>query len=195
MTAPPRPWCGKQAVRPVSARAAFSCIEVAWFSAAPLPVWADVALIPCLNVGARVFIFGLVVLAMARIRSRQLKLPESGALAISKASASRSTTRRFYITGLAVAVCVSMRVATSASRVRLFAGSRPLVGRPFGFSPLQSCSSSRVVADLSAPPSPYSRLSPGQRGQPYRLTTDLFNYIASALMGLFARQRAAVPGR
>src|SRR5580692_8914837 len=71
-----------------------------------LPAWADVALIPLLNVALAFFISGLVVLAIGENPIEAVKILISGALGdLGGISFTLYYATGFIFTGLAVAVC------------------------------------------------------------------------------------------
>ena len=72
----------------------------------PLPVWADVALIPLLNVAAAFLISGLVVLAIGEDPIEAVRLLIVGALGdLEGIGFTLYYATSFIFTGLAVAVC------------------------------------------------------------------------------------------
>ena len=72
----------------------------------PLPQWADVALIPLLNVSAAFFISGLVVLAIGENPIEAVKILISGALGdLEGIGFTLYYATSFIFTGLAVAIC------------------------------------------------------------------------------------------
>ena len=72
----------------------------------PLPAWADVALIPLINVAAAFFISGLVVLAIGENPIEAVKILIAGALGdLEGIGFTLYYATSFIFTGLAVAIC------------------------------------------------------------------------------------------
>jgi ABC-type uncharacterized transport system permease subunit len=155
----------------------------------PLPTWADVALIPLLNVAAAFFISGLVVLAIGENPIDAVKILISGALGdLEGLGFTLYYATSFIFTGLAVAICFHAGLfnigvdgqayiaGLGAALVSLYCGS---------FLPGYSLV---IVAILAAAlfGAAFAAI-PGylqaKRDSHIVITTIMFNYIASALMG------------
>ena len=155
--------------------------------AKPLPVWADVALIPLVNVAAAFVISGLVVLAIGENPIQAVQILIGGALGdLEGLGFTLYYATSFIFTGLAVALCFhaglfNIGVDGQAYIAGLGAA---LVGL---YLPLPGYSQV-IVAILAAVVfgAAFAAI-PGylqaKRDSHIVITTIMFNYIASALMG------------
>ena len=155
----------------------------------PLPTWADVALIPLLNVGAAFVISGLVVLAIGENPLEAVQILIGGALGdLAGLGFTLYYATSFIFTGLAVAICFhaglfNIGVEGQAYVAGLGAALTSLYLAPFlpGYSLV-------FVAILAAAlfGAAFAAI-PGylqaKRDSHIVITTIMFNYIASALMG------------
>ena len=154
-----------------------------------LPAWADVALIPLLNVAAAFLISGLVVLAIGEDPIEAVKILIAGALGdLEGLGFTLYYATSFIFTGLAVAICFhaglfNIGVEGQAYVAGLGAALAALYLGPFlpGYSLV-------IVAILAAAlfGAAFAAI-PGylqaKRDSHIVITTIMFNYIASALMG------------
>jgi simple sugar transport system permease protein len=165
-----------------------------------LPAWADVALIPLLNVAAAFFISGLVVLAIGENPIEAVKILISGALGdLEGVGFTLYYATSFIFTGLAVAICFhaghfNIGVEGQAYVAGLGAA---LAALYLGFLPGYSLV---VVAILAAAlfGAAFAAI-PGylqaKRDSHIVITTIMFNYIASALMGYLLVDVLRVPSQ
>ena len=166
----------------------------------PLPQWADVALIPLINVTAAFVISGFVVLAIGENPLEAVQILITGALGdLEGIGFTLYYATSFIFTGLAVAVCFHAGLfnigvegqayiaGLGAALAALYLGFLPgytlvlaaiaasaLFGAAFAFIPgyLQAKRDSHIV-----------------------ITTIMFNYIASAIMGYLLVNVLRVPGQ
>ena len=115
----------------------------------PLPVWADVALIPLLNVALAFFISGLVVLAIGENPIEAVKILISGALGdLEGIGFTLYYATGFIFTGLAVAVCFHAGLFNIGVEGQAYVAGlgATLVGLHFGFLPGYSLVVVAIVA-------------------------------------------------
>ena len=153
----------------------------------PLPVWADVALIPLINVGAAFVISGLVVLAIGENPIEAVQILISGALGdLEGLGFTLYYATSFIFTGLAVALCFhaglfNIGVEGQAYIAGLGAALVEL------YLPLPGYSQALVAILAAALFGAGFAAIPGylqaKRDSHIVITTIMFNYIASALMG------------
>ena len=127
----------------------------------PLPAWADVALIPLLNVAAAFFISGLVVLAIGESPIEAVQLLIGGALGdLEGIGFTLYYATSFIFTGLAVALCFHAGLFNIGVEGQAYVAGlgAALVALYLGRScPATAWSSSRLSRRrCSAPPSPPS---------------------------------------
>ncbi len=150
-----------------------------------LPRWADVVLLPALNVGLAFLASGLVVLAIGESPLEATTLLLRGALGHAEGIGfTLYYTTNFIFTGLAVAVHFMPGCSTLAARARHARGigaaiAALMLGSLRGSSPCPRHSRSRIVRRGWA-------AIPGwlqaKRGSHVVITTIMFNFIASALL-------------
>ena len=167
----------------------------------PLPAWADVAVIPLINVAAAFVISGLVVLAIGEDPIEAVKLLVVGALGdLEGIGFTIYYATSFIFTGLAVAICFhaglfNIGVEGQAYIAGLGAALASLCLGAFlpGYSLV-------VVAILAGAlfGAAFAAI-PGylqaKRDAHIVITTIMFNYVASALMGYLLVDVLRVPGQ
>ena len=166
----------------------------------PLPAWADVAVIPLVNVAAAFVISGLVVLAIGENPLQAVQILLTGALGdLEGIGFTLYYATSFIFTGLAVALCFHAGLFNiGVEGQAYFAGlGAALVALHLGFLPGYSLV---IVAILAAAlfGAAFAAI-PGYL-QAYRdshivITTIMFNYIASAIMGYLLVNVMRVPGQ
>jgi general nucleoside transport system permease protein len=166
----------------------------------PLPAWADVALIPLVNVAAAFVISGFVVLAIGENPLEAVQILITGALGdLEGLGYTLFFATSFIFAGLSVAICFHAGLFNIGTEGQAyFAGlGAALVALHFGFLPGYSLV---VVAILAATlfGAAFAAI-PGYL-QAYRdshivITTIMFNYIASAIMGYLLVDVLRVPGQ
>src|SRR5271167_4924616 len=165
-----------------------------------LPAWADVALIPLLNVGAAFIISGLVVLAIGENPLDAVQILITGALGdLEGIGFTLYYATSFIFTGLAVAICFHAGLFNIGVEGQAYIAGlgAALAALNLGFLPGYSL----VVAAILAAAlfgAAFAAI-PGYL-QAYRdshivITTIMFNYIASALMGYLLVDVMRVPGQ
>ncbi len=165
-----------------------------------LPAWADVALIPLLNVAAAFFFSGLVVLAIGENPIEAVKVLISGALGdLEGLGFTLYYATGFIFTGLAVAICFHAGLFNIGVEGQAYVAGlgAALAALYLGFLPGYSLA---VVAILAAAlfGAAFAAI-PGylqaKRDSHIVITTIMFNYIASALMGYLLVDVLRVPGQ
>jgi general nucleoside transport system permease protein len=166
----------------------------------PLPAWADVALIPLLNVAAAFFISGLVVLAIGENPIEAVKILISGALGdLEGVGFTLYYATSFIFTGLAVAICFHAGLFNIGVEGQAYVAGlgAALAALYLGFLPGYSLV---IVAILAAAlfGAAFAAI-PGylqaKRDSHIVITTIMFNYIASALMGYLLVDVLRVPSQ
>src|SRR5208337_1829377 len=143
----------------------------------PLPAWADVALIPLINVTAAFVISGFVVLAIGENPLEAVQILITGALGdLEGIGFTLYYATSFIFTGLAVAICFHAGLFNIGVEGQAYVAGlgAALAALNLGFLPgyLQAKRDSHIV-----------------------ITTIMFNYIASALMGYLLVDVLRVPGQ
>ena len=166
----------------------------------PLPVWADVAVIPLLNVAAAFFISGLVVLAIGENPLEAVKILIAGALGdLEGLGFTLYYATSFIFTGLAVAICFHAGLFNIGVEGQAYIAGlgAALASLYLGFLPGYSLV---IVAILAAAlfGAAFAAI-PGylqaKRDSHIVITTIMFNYIASAIMGYLLVDVLRVPGQ
>jgi general nucleoside transport system permease protein len=166
----------------------------------PLPAWADVALIPLLNVSAAFVISGLVVLAIGEDPIEAVKLLIGGALGdLGGIGFTLYYATSFIFTGLAVAICFQAGLFNIGVDGQAYVAGlgAALVALHFGFlpglllAPLAVAGAALFGAGFAAIPG-YLQ---AKRDSHLVITTIMFNYIASAMMGYLLVDVLRVPGQ
>ena len=167
---------------------------------APLPRWADVALVPLLNVAAAFFISGLVVIAIGENPFQAIKLLLGGSLGdLEGIGFTLYYATSFIFTGLAVAICFHAGLfnigvegqayiaGLGAALVCLYLGFRP----GYTLALVAILAAALFGAAFAAIPG-YLQ---AKRDSHIVITTIMFNYIASAIMGYLLVQVLRAPGQ
>ena len=166
----------------------------------PLPAWADVALIPLINVAAAFLISGLVVAAIGENPFEAVKLLLVGSLGdLEGVGFTLYYATSFIFTGLAVAICFHAGLFNIGVEGQAYVAGlgAALACLYLGFLPGYSL---LVVAILAAAlfGAAFAAI-PGylqaKRDSHIVITTIMFNYIASALMGYLLVNTLRVPGQ
>jgi ABC-type uncharacterized transport system permease subunit len=153
----------------------------------PLPIWADVALIPLINVAAAFVISGLVVLAIGENPIEAVQLLIGGALGdLEGIGFTLYYATSFIFTGLAVALCFHAGLFNIGVEGQAYIAGlgAALVGL---YLPLPGYTQVIVAIVAAALFGAAFAAIPGylqaKRDSHIVITTIMFNYIASALMG------------
>ena len=166
----------------------------------PLPAWADVALIPLVNVAVAFVISGLVVLAIGENPLDAVQILISGALGgLEGIGFTLYYATSFIFTGLAVAICFHAGLFNIGVEGQAYVAGlgAALAALHLGFLPSYSLVVAAIIA--SAVFGGAFAAIPGYL-QAYRdshivITTIMFNYIASAIMGYLLVNVLRVPGQ
>src|SRR3974390_1656464 len=166
----------------------------------PLPVWADVALIPLINVAAAFVISGFVVLAIGENPLEAVQILITGALGdLEGIGFTLFYATSFIFTGLAVALCFHAGLFNIGVEGQAYIAGlgAALAALHLGFLPGYSLA---VVAILPAAVFGTAFAAIPGYLQAYRdshivITTIMFNYIASAIMGYLLVNILRVPGQ
>jgi len=166
----------------------------------PLPAWADVAVIPLVNVAAAFVISGFVVLAIGENPIEAVQILLAGALGnLEGISFTLYYATSFIFTGLAVAVCFHANLFNIGVDGQAYIAGlgAALVALHMGFLPGYSLALVAIIA--AALFGAAFAAIPGYL-QAYRdshivITTIMFNFIASAIMGYLLVNVMRVPGQ
>jgi simple sugar transport system permease protein len=166
----------------------------------PLPAWADVALIPLVNVAAAFCISGLVVIAIGENPFEAVRLLLVGALGdLEGLGFTLYYATSFIFTGLAVAICFhaclfNIGVEGQAYIAGLGAALACLY---LGFLPGYTLVFVAILAAalFGAAFAAIPGYLQAKRDSHIVITTIMFNYIASALMGYLLVDVLRVPGQ
>ncbi|MGO9743243.1 MAG: ABC transporter permease [Roseiarcus sp.] len=166
----------------------------------PLPVWADVVLIPLLNVGAAFLISGLVVLAIGENPIEALKILIVGALGdLEGIGFTLYYATSFIFTGLAVAICFHAGLFNIGVEGQAYVAGlgAALASLYLGFLPGYSLAVVAILAGalFGAAFAAIPGYLQAKRDAHIVITTIMFNYIASALMGYLLVDVLRVPGQ
>ena len=165
-----------------------------------LPAWADVALIPLLNVAAAFFISGLVVLAIGENPLEAVQILIAGAVGdLEGLGFTLYYATSFIFTGLAVAICFHAGLFNIGVEGQAYVAGlgAALASLYLGFLPGYSlvivaiASAALFGAAFAAIPG-YLQ---AKRDSHIVITTIMFNYIASALMGYLLVDVLRTPGQ
>ena len=154
----------------------------------PLPVWADVALIPLINVTAAFVISGFVVLAIGENPLEAVQILITGALGdLEGVGFTLYYATSFIFTGLAVAICFHAGLFNIGVEGQAYVAGlgAALVALHMGFLPGYSLVLVAIVgaALFGAAFAFIPGYLQAKRDSHIVITTIMFNYIASALMG------------
>ena len=166
----------------------------------PLPVWADVALIPLVNVAAAFVISGFVVLAIGENPLEAVQILIAGALGdLEGIGFTLYYATSFIFTGLAVTICFHASLFNIGVEGQAYIAGlgAALAALHLGFLPGYSLAIAAIIA--AALFGAAFAAIPGYL-QAYReshivITTIMFNYIASAIMGYLLVDVMRVPGQ
>jgi len=166
----------------------------------PLPTWADVALVPLVNVAAAFIISGFVVLAIGENPLEAVQILITGALGdLDGIGFTLYYATSFIFTGLAVAVCFHAGLFNIGVEGQAYIAGlgAALAALDLGFLPGYSLVVAAIIA--AALFGAAFAAIPGYL-QAYRdshivITTIMFNYIASAIMGYLLVDVLRVPGQ
>ncbi len=166
----------------------------------PLPQWADVALIPLVNVAAAFIISGFVVLAIGENPLEAVQILITGALGdLEGIGFTLYYATSFIFTGLAVAICFHAGLFNIGVEGQAYIAGlgAALAALHLGFLPGYTLLFAAIIA--AALFGAAFAAIPGYL-QAYRdshivITTIMFNYIASAIMGYLLVDVLRVPGQ
>ncbi|MGO9757722.1 MAG: ABC transporter permease [Roseiarcus sp.] len=166
----------------------------------PLPQWADVALIPLVNVAAAFIISGFVVLAIGENPLEAVQILITGALGdLEGIGFTLYYATSFIFTGLAVALCFQAGLFNIGVEGQAYIAGlgAALAALHLGFLPGYTALFAAIVA--AAVFGAAFAAIPGYL-QAYRdshivITTIMFNYIASAIMGYLLVDVLRLPGQ
>lgn len=166
----------------------------------PLPVWADVALIPLINVAAAFFISGLVVLAIGENPIDAVKILITGALGdLEGIGFTLFYATSFIFTGLAVAICFHAGLFNiGVEGQAYFAGlGAALAALYLGFLPGPTLVLVAILAAalFGAAFAAIPAYLQAKRDSHIVITTIMFNYIANSIMGYLLVKVLKVPGQ
>ena len=165
-----------------------------------LPAWADVALIPLLNVAAAFFISGLVVLAIGENPLEAVQLLIAGALGdLEGLGFTLYYATSFIFTGLAVAICFHAGLFNIGVEGQAYVAGlgAALASLYLGFLPGYSLVIVAIAAAalFGAAFAAIPGYLQAKRDSHIVITTIMFNYIASALMGYLLVDVLRTPGQ
>ncbi|HSU99924.1 MAG TPA: ABC transporter permease [Roseiarcus sp.] len=166
----------------------------------PLPAWADVALIPLVNVAAAFVISGFVVLAIGENPFQAVQSLVLGALGdLEGIGYTLFYATSFIFTGLSVAICFHaglFNIGTEGQGYIAGLGAA-LVALHFGFLPGYSLAIAAIIgaAIFGAAFAAIPGYLQAYRDSHIVITTIMFNYIASAIMGYLLVNVMRKPGQ
>jgi simple sugar transport system permease protein len=165
-----------------------------------LPAWADVALIPLINVAAAFFISGLVVLAIGENPLEAVRLLLVGALGdLEGIGFTLYYATSFIFTGLAVAICFHAGLFNIGVEGQAYVAGlgAALAALYLGFLPGYSLAIVAILAGalFGAAFAAIPGYLQAKRDAHIVITTIMFNYVASALMGYLLVDVLRVPGQ
>src|SRR5277367_214810 len=154
----------------------------------PLPIWADVALIPLINVAAAFVISGFVVLAIGENPLEAVQILITGALGdLEGIGFTLYYATSFIFTGLAVAICFHAGLFNIGVEGQAYVAGlgAALASLYLGFLPGYSLVIVSILAAalFGAAFAAIPGYLQAKRDSHIVITTIMFNYIASALMG------------
>jgi simple sugar transport system permease protein len=167
---------------------------------APLPRWADIAVIPLLNVAAAFFISGLVVVAIGENPFQAIKLLLGGSLGdLEGLGFTLYYATSFIFTGLAVAICFHAGLFNIGVEGQAYIAGlgAALACLHLGFLPGYSLAFVAILAAalFGAGFAAIPGYLQAKRDSHIVITTIMFNYIASAIMGYLLVQVLRAPGQ
>ena len=166
----------------------------------PLPAWADVALIPLLNVAAAFFISGLVVVAIGENPLEAVQILIAGAVGdLEGLGFTLYYATSFIFTGLAVAICFHAGLFNIGVEGQAYVAGlgAALASLYLGFLPGYSLVIVAIAAAalFGAAFAAIPGYLQAKRDSHIVITTIMFNYIASALMGYLLVDVLRTPGQ
>ncbi len=166
----------------------------------PLPAWADVALIPLVNVAAAFCISGLVVIAIGENPFEAVRLLLVGALGdLEGLGFTLYYATSFIFTGLAVAICFHAGLFNIGVEGQAYVAGlgAALACLYLGFLPGYTLVFVAILAAalFGAAFAAIPGYLQAKRDSHIVITTIMFNYIASALMGYLLVDVLRVPGQ
>jgi simple sugar transport system permease protein len=166
----------------------------------PLPAWADVALIPLINVAAAFVISGLVVLAIGENPLEAVKILVAGALGdLEGIGFTLYYATSFIFTGLAVAICFHAGLFNIGVEGQAYVAGlgAALAALYLGFLPGYSLVFVAIIAGalFGAAFAAIPGYLQAKRDAHIVITTIMFNYVASALMGYLLVDVLRAPGQ
>jgi len=166
----------------------------------PLPAWADVAVIPLVNVAAAFVISGFVVLAIGENPLESVQILITGALGnLEGIGFTLYYATSFIFTGLAVAVCFHANLFNIGVEGQAYIAGlgAALAALHLGFLPGYSLAVAAIVgaALFGAAFAAIPGYLQAYRESHIVITTIMFNYIASAIMGYLLVNVLRVPGQ
>ena len=167
---------------------------------APLPRWADVALIPLINVGAAFVIAGFVVTAIGENPIEAIKLLLGGSLGdLESIGFTLYYATSFIFTGLAVAICFHAGLFNIGVEGQAYIAGlgAALACLYLGFLPGYTLAFVAILAAalFGAAFAAIPGYLQAKRDSHIVITTIMFNYIASAIMGYLLVQVLRAPGQ
>jgi len=165
----------------------------------PLPRWADIVLLPLLNVGAAFIISGFVVAAIGQSPLEALQLLIGGALGdLEGIGFTLYYATSFIFTGLAVAICFHAGLFNIGVEGQAYVAGlgAALAALQLSFlpGPLLVVAAILAAVVFGAAFAAIPGYLQAKRDSHIVITTIMFNYIASALMGYLLVYVFRVPG-
>ena len=166
----------------------------------PLPAWADVALIPLVNVAAALCISALVVAAIGENPFEAVKILLVGALGdLEGIGFTLYFATSFIFTGLAVAICFHAGLFNIGVEGQAYIAGlgAALACLYLGFLPGYTLAFAAIAAAalFGAAFAAIPGYLQAKRDSHIVITTIMFNYVASALMGYLLVDALRVPGQ
>jgi general nucleoside transport system permease protein len=166
----------------------------------PLPAWADVALIPLVNVAAAFVISGFVVLAIGENPLDAVQSLVLGALGdLEGIGYTLFYATSFIFTGLSVAICFHAGLFNIGTEGQAYIAGlgAALVALHFGFLPGYTLAIAAIIgaAVFGAAFAAIPGYLQAYRDSHIVITTIMFNYIASAIMGYLLVNVLRKPGQ
>ena len=166
----------------------------------PLPAWADVAVIPLVNVAAAFVISGFVVLAIGENPLEAVQILVAGALGdLEGIGFTLFYATSFIFPGLAVAICFHAGLFNIGVEGQAYIAGlgAALAALHLGFLPGYSLAVAAILAAavFGAAVAAIPGYLQAYRDSHIVITTIMFNYIASAIMGYLLVNVLRVPGQ
>jgi simple sugar transport system permease protein len=166
----------------------------------PLPTWADVALIPLINVAAAFVISGLVVLAIGENPIEAVQSLVLGAVGdLEGIGYTLFYATSFIFAGLSVAICFQAGLFNIGTEGQAYIAGlgATLVALHFGFMPSYTLAIAAIIgaALFGAAFAAIPGYLQAYRDSHIVITTIMFNYIAAAIMGYLLVNVMRKPGQ